>query len=142
MKHTLLWTLTTIMTFIAPIYGVILLTVLMTGLDTILGVYTTIKLNGFKSVKSHKFFNFFVKIFFGFGALVAAFIADKFIFNGQLFGINNILSKGVAIFYTYMELKSIDEKVVKLGFKSLWVQLGDLKDKLFKVKKDLNDLTN
>lgn len=69
-----------------------------------------------------------------------AFLVDKFILNGSLFGIGFLLAKTMTSFWCYIEIKSLDESSMKLGNKSFWVLLKEMIEKLKGLKKDLNEL--
>ncbi len=108
--------------------------------DTIFGIYTTIKLEGIQSFKSHKFFNIVVKSFFYLTTIIMAFCLDKYIFNGSLFSIKLLLAKTMTMLWIYIEIKSLDESNMKLGNKSFWVILKEMVDKLKELKKDLSEI--
>ena len=61
-------------TFLAPIKGLLLITGLCVLLDTFFAIYTTIKLNGWASYQSTKLFNIVVKSFFYLGSIILAFL--------------------------------------------------------------------
>lgn len=69
-----------------------------------------------------------------------AFLVDKFILTGSLFGIAFLLSKIMTVFWIYIEIKSLDESSMKLGNKSFWVLLKEMINKLKGIKNDLNEL--
>lgn len=72
--------------------------------------------------------------------IVLAFLVDKFILAGSIFGIAFLLSKTLTALWIYIEIKSIDESLLKLGNKSFWVLLKEMIEKLKGIKKDLNEL--
>jgi hypothetical protein len=121
----------------APIKGLVLLLTCLICMDTVFGIYTSIKIGGVHAFKSNKLFNVVVKSFFYVGTLLLLFMVDKFVFDGQLFGINFLLSKAVAIFWCYIELKSLDENSMKLGNRSVWVIAKEAIKKYKDFKKDL-----
>ena len=128
-------------TFLAPIKGLLLLTGLVVVLDTLFAIYTTIKLNGWKSYQSTKLFNIVVKSFFYLGSIILAFFVDTHIIEkNTLFGVNLLMSKVVTIFWIYIEVKSIDETSQKLGNKSFYFTIKNLLTKLKDLKKDINEI--
>lgn len=128
-------------TFLAPIKGLLLLTGLVVVLDTLFAIYTTIKLNGWQSYQSTKLFNIVVKSFFYLGSIILAFFVDTHIIEkNTLFGINLLMSKVVTIFWIYIEVKSIDETSQKLGNKSFYFTIKNLLTKLKDLKKDINEI--
>lgn len=108
--------------------------------DTIFGIYTSIKIEGIQSFKSHKFFNIVVKSFFYLTTIIMAYCLDKFVFEGSLFSIKFLLAKTMTMLWIYIEIKSLDESNMKLGHKSFWVLLKELVEKLKDIKKDLNTI--
>ena len=133
--------LITILTFLTPIKGLLILTGIAVFLDTIFAIYTTIKLNGWQSYQSTKLFNIVVKSFFYFGSIVLAFFIDTHIVEkNTLFGINLLISKAVTIFWLYIECKSIDETSQKLGNKSFYFTIKNLISKAKDLKKDINEI--
>jgi hypothetical protein len=73
-----------IMTFVAPIKGMVLLVIMAISIDTIFGIYNAIRV---KQYQSDKLFNVVVKTFFYSFSILFAFIVSKEIFEGELFGI-------------------------------------------------------
>jgi hypothetical protein len=131
--------LTTFFAVFAPIQGLILLLTMLVGIDTIFAIYVAIKLKGRNEFKSNKLFNIVIKTFFYVGSLLILFMVDKFVFAGTLFGITFLLSKVTSLFWCYVELKSVDEKSMKLGNRSVWVILVEGVRKYHSLKKDLSD---
>ena len=128
-------------TFLAPIKGLLLITGLCVLLDTFFAIYTTIKLNGWESYQSTKLFNIVVKSFFYLGSIILAFFVDTHIIEkNTLFGVNLLVSKVVTIFWIYIEVKSIDETSQKLGNKSFYFTIKNLLTKLKDLKKDINEM--
>lgn len=133
----------TLLTFLTPIKGLLFLTGIAVLLDTLFAIYTTIKLNGWKSYQSTKLFNIVVKSFFYFGSIILGFFIDTHIIETNLiFGINLIISKVVTIFWLYIEVKSIDETSQKLGNKSFYFTIKALMNKAKELKKDINEIKN
>lgn len=140
MKGFIINFLMIILTFIAPIQGLILMMICFILLDTGVGVYTSIKLNGRKSIRSGKLFNIVVKSFFYVFSVILTLMLDKFVFEGHLFGINFLLSKGMSIFWTFIEIKSLDETSIKLGNRSFFELIKDMIAKLISFKKDIKNM--
>jgi hypothetical protein len=132
--------LTIMATFIAPIKTLILMLIAFIVADTILGIYCTIKLHGIKSFRSGKLFNIVVKSFFYVLSVIMALMLDKFIFDGSIFGIKLLLCKAMAIFWTYIEVKSLDETSIKLGNKSFWEIAKEMVRKAMTIKKDIKKI--
>ena len=133
--------LITVLTFIAPIRGLVLLLGTAVTIDTLFAIYTVMKTKGWGEVKSNKLFNVVVKSFFYMGSLLFAFLIDKYVIDtNTVLGIDLIVSKTIAIFWTYVEVKSIDETSIKLGNRSFYVILKELIKKIKDIKKDINEI--
>lgn len=131
----------TVVSFLLPIKGFLLAVGLMVLLDTIVGIYTTIKLNGRKSYQSTKLFNFVVKSFFYGSTICIMYVIDYYLIGvGGFFGISLISSKITSIIFIYIELKSIDESSQKLDNPPFYVMIKNLFTKLKSLKKDLNEI--
>lgn len=140
MKSILLAFIISICTVLAPTKVFIATVAAFIAIDTILAIHASIKFSGFKSIRSHKFFNIFVKSFYYFGAIILGFLIDKYILEGALMGINLLITKGVSLIVIANELKSIDETQKKLTNKSLWIYLSEFFAKAKSIKKDLNNV--
>jgi len=140
MKNFLTGLFTIIATFLTPIKGLLLILVGFIILDTIVGIYTSIKLNGRKSFTSNRLFNVVVKSFFYQSTVILAFVVDKFILSSILFGIPYLMSKAVCVFWIYIEIKSLDEKSVRLGNKSFWILIKEAIKKIMSIKKDIQEI--
>lgn len=140
-KEILLGLLLSTMTLLLPIQGFIWIISLFVIADTILGIYTNVKLHGKSVFRSNRFFNIFIKSGVYMGCVVLGFLLDHFIM-GTIFGIPYFIAKVITLLAVYTEIKSIDEKSIKLGNKSVWVMLKEMLKKGQELKKDLHDLTN
>jgi hypothetical protein len=132
--------LITFLVFISPIKGLIYLISFAVAFDTIFAIYVNVKLKGLKSFRSTKLFNIVVKSFFYMGSIVFAFLIDKFMFEGKLFEIPNLISKIITFVWVYIEVKSIDETSMKYGNKSLWVLFKELISKAKDLKNDIKEI--
>ena len=135
------WTylITFILFFFQPIQGLFILVGTIVFIDMIFAIYTTVKLFGWHSFKSGKLFNTVPKLIMYFIVLMVFHAVDSLILkDGLFFGIPEITAKATAMFLTFIEFKSIDEKVVKLGKKSLFEQAYDFLKSLWNFKKNIN----
>jgi hypothetical protein len=128
-------------TFLTPITPLLIMMLFFVILDTVTGIYTTIKLDGINSFRSHKLFNVVIKSFFYFLSIILAFTISKYIFDNTLLGIKHLLPKGITMLWIYIEIKSIDETSMKLGNKSFWVILKEFIEKMKSIKTDINEIT-
>ena len=138
-KHITSFT-ATLLIFIAPIWGLVSIIFIVVFLDTFAGVYSSIKLNGLKSIRSNKLFNMAIKLFFYLSTILLAYVMDVYIFDMTLLGIKDFSSKAVTIFWVLIELKSIDETSIKLGNKPVLDVITSVIAKAKELKKNLEDL--
>lgn len=130
-----------LVTLISPIKGLIALIGLCVLLDTLFAIYTTIKLNGWKSYQSTKLFNIVVKTFFYMGSIILAYFIDSHIIESNLIlGIPLLISKAITLFWVYIEVKSIDETSQKHGNKPFYLLIKNLMSKAKELKKDINEI--
>lgn len=141
MKSYLLALFLSAFAIVLPLKPFVFTIILFVLADTILAIYTCIKLHGIKSFKSTKLFNLPVKIFFYSGSILLSYFIDRHIFEGQVLGITLLLTKASTMLCTYIEIKSMDETSMKLGNKSFWILLRELVGKIKKIKTDINDIT-
>lgn len=131
----------TILGFLTPISGLLMLVGFFVVADTILAVYTTIKLNGYHSFKSHKLFNIVVKTFFYLGSVFLAFLVDKFIIQTNIIlGIDLLISKTISLLWVYIEFKSMDETSQKLGNRPIIYLIKEMINKGKEIKQDINEI--
>ena len=130
----------TLLTFLTPIKGLLIFMIIAILFDTISGIYVSVKLKGWKSFSSTKFFNIVVKSFFYLVTIVMAYLADVFICEGSILGIKLLLSKAMLVVWSYNEFSSVNENSMKLGNKSIWVIIKEMLGKFKDIKKDLNDI--
>jgi hypothetical protein len=137
LKHALL----TFATFFIPIQGILLLLIGVVSIDTIMAIYVSIKLRGFKSFKSALLRKgMTAKIFLYLGTVMLAFSVDSFIMGGSLFGIQYLLAKGLASVWIFGELKSMDENSIKLGNRSFAIILKEFFKKITGYKDDIKKI--
>lgn len=111
-----------IMTFLAPIKGLLILLVCFITFDTLMAIYVAVKLRGWKAFRSAMLRKGMTsKVFLYLGTVVLAFLIDTHIMGGSAFGIQHLLSKGLASIWCYAEIKSMDENSMKLGNRSFFV---------------------
>lgn len=130
-----------ILTFFVPIQGLLLLLIFMVSLDTLTAIYVSIKLRGVKSFRSALLRKgMTAKIFLYLGTVILSYMVDIYILNGTTFGIQHLLSKGLASIWTYAEVKSMDENSMKLGNRSFFVISKEFFKKITGYKEDVEKL--
>lgn len=134
-----MYLVTFILVFFQPIQGLFILVGSIVFFDMVFAVYASVKLQGWSSIQSGKLFNTVPKLIMYFLVLMVFHAVDALILkDGLFFGIPEITAKSTAIFLTFIEFKSIDEKVIKLGKKSLFEQVHNFLKSLLNFKKNIN----
>ena len=127
----------TLFTFLTPIKGLLSLLFLFIFLDTIVGIYVSVKTKGWRSFQSvilRKGIG--AKLLFYLGTAILAFMIDQYIVGPAAFGIHYLLAKSVTSLWIYVEVKSLDETSMKLGNRSIWVILRELIKRIANIKKE------
>jgi len=127
----------TFLSFISPIKGLFVLVGMAVALDTLAGIYIARKN---KTFCSNSLFNIVVKTFFYMGTILMAYFADLYVFEEKLLDIPYLMAKITAVFWMYIEAKSLDEKSVKLGNKPFTVIISNLIKWVKSIKKDINEI--
>lgn len=131
----------TIVCFFTPIYGLLAIIFVLTFMDTCFGVYSAYKRG--EKIESNKLFNFVVKTFFYQATIILAFLIDKFVF-GVTFpyvAIPYLLAKAACIFWSWVELKSMDETNIKMGGKPFEKRLKEMLNFFKSLKTDIKGIT-
>lgn len=137
---TITATLFSILTFLSPVTGLIIIMIGFILLDTAAGIYVSVKLGGWKSFQSDKLFNLSVKSFFYCFSIILAYLIDMFIFGGKLQGVEFLLSKLMTVAWVFIEIKSLDEKSIKIGNKPFTVLIRDFIKYVKQLKKNINEI--
>lgn len=131
----------TLLTFLAPIQGLILLLICFITFDTIVAIYVSIKTKGIKSFRSALLRKGLTsKIFLYLGSVMLAYMVDIYVMGITTFGISYLLSKGLTSIYCYSETKSIDENSMKLGNRSLFVIMKEFIKKVSGYKDEVKKI--
>jgi hypothetical protein len=137
---TIIATIFSILTFLSPVTGLIIIMIGFILLDTAAGIYVSVKLGGWKAFQSDKLFNLSVKSFFYCFSIILAYLIDMFIFGGKLQGVDFLLSKLMTVAWVFIEIKSLDEKSIKIGNKPFTVLIRDFIKYVKQLKKNINEI--
>lgn len=137
---TITATIFSILTFLSPVTGLIIIMIGFILLDTAAGIYVSVKLGGWKSFQSDKLFNLSVKSFFYCFSIILAYLIDMFIFGGKLQGVDFLLSKLMTVAWVFIEIKSLDEKSIKIGNKPFIVIIRNFIKYIKEFKKNINEI--
>lgn len=133
--------LITLMTFLAPIQGLMILLISFILFDTIMAIYVSIKMKGIKSFRSALLRKGMTsKVFLYLGSVIISYLIDLYVMNGSSFGIKLLLSKLLTSIWCYAELKSCDENSMKLGNRSFFVIMKEFFQKITGYSSDIKKI--
>jgi hypothetical protein len=130
--------------FFVPIYGLLISVGAAIVLDTVTGVYKSIRLEGFKSIRSRKLSNVISKMALYEVCIILLFVIDKYVLNEfvkHAFGFEFMFTKICAILLIFTELVSIKENIEESFKIDIWKMLKTLFNRAKEVKSDINEIT-
>lgn len=130
--------------FFLPIYGLLIAVGVAILLDTITGVFKSIKLNGWRSIKSRKLSNVISKMVLYEICILLLFIIDYHILNKfviKTFGIKFMFTELCAIMLIFIELVSIKENIEASFNIDIWKILKKTFNRAKEIKTDINEIT-
>lgn len=143
MKTFLLQLLAALLLFFAPIQELVMAVGLAIMLDTFTGIYKSVKLSGWKSIRSRKLSNIISKMVLYEVSIIILYPIDKFLLN-ELF--LNILSvqffstKVACVLLILVELTSIKENVEAALKINIWQVLKKAISRAKELKGDIDDI--
>ena len=142
MKY-LQYILASIVLLFAPIYGLLISVGAAIILDTFTGIFKSIKLEGFQSIKSRKLSNIVSKLLLYEICILFLFLIDKFLLNEFIirsFGIEYMFTKICAILLIFVELVSIKENIESAFKIDLWSMIKKILSRAKEVKSDIDEI--
>ncbi len=142
MKY-LQYILASILLLFAPIYGLLVAVGAAIILDTFTGIFRSIKLNGFKSIRSRKLSNIVSKMLLYEVCVLLLFLMDKYLLNEFIirsFGIEFMFTKICAILLIFIELVSIKENIEDAYKIEIWPMIKKLLSRAKEIKSDIDDI--
>lgn len=122
MKHTTLAIFASLFTILSPVQPMVLVAILAIFIDTIFGVWRSVKQGGWKSFKSRRLSDTIGKSLLYSGGIVFAFLIEKFIAGdiiAHFISVELIMTKFVAFFCVVVEVKSINESYESVTGKNI-----------------------
>jgi hypothetical protein len=141
MKTYLNYIFTGLALFFAPIQGLLIAVGIGIFLDTFTGVFKSIKLNGWVSIRSRRLSHVISKMLLYQLTIIMLYIIDKFLLNEfvtQHFTIQFMFTKLVAILLIFIELVSIKENIEAALKIDVWKMLKTLLNRAKEVKEDID----
>jgi hypothetical protein len=122
MKQTTLAIFASLFTVLAPVQPLVLVAILAIFIDTIFGVWRSVKKNGWVSFKSRRLSDTLGKATLYSGGIVFTFLIEKFIAGdiiAHFISVELIMTKFVAFFCVVVEVKSINESYESVTGKNI-----------------------
>jgi len=122
MKNTALAIFASLFTVLAPVQPLVLVAILAIFIDTIFGVWRSVKKNGWTSFKSRRLSDTLGKATLYSGGIVFTFLIEKFIAGdiiAHFISVELIMTKFVAFFCVVVEVKSINESYESVTGKNI-----------------------
>lgn len=135
---------TSLILLFVPIYGLLIAVGSAIVLDTFTGIFKSIKLNGWKSIRSRKLSNIISKMALYEICIVFLFLIDNFVLNEfvkSAFGFDFMFTKICAILLIFVELVSIKENIEETFKIDIWQLLKKSFNRAKEIKSDINDIT-
>jgi hypothetical protein len=143
MKSYLNYIFSGLILFFAPIQGLLIAVAFGIFLDTFTGIFKSIKLTGWRSIRSRTLSNIVSKMLLYQITILLLYVIDKFLLNEFIklhFTIEFMFTKLVAILLIFIELVSIKENVEAALKIDIWKMLKNLLNRAKEVKTDINQI--
>jgi len=126
-----------------PIYGLLIAVGAAIFLDTFTGIFKSVKLNGWSSIRSRPLSNIISKMALYEICILFLFLIDKFVLNEfvvKYFEITFMFTKICAILLIFIELVSIKENIEATFKVDIWKLLKQVFLRAKEVKTDIENL--
>ena len=136
---------TSVLLLLVPVYGLLISVGAAIILDTITGIFKSVKLLGWSSIRSRKLSNVISKMALYEVCILLLFVMDKFVLNEFIkhaFGFDFMFTKICAILLIFTELVSIKENIEESFKIDIWKLLKGTFNRAKEIKSDINELTN
>jgi hypothetical protein len=138
------YTLASMLLLFVPIQGLLIAVGSAIVLDTFTGIFKSIKLRGWKSIRSRKLSNIVSKMALYEVCILFLFLIDKYLLNEFIirsFGITFMFTKICAILLIFVELVSIKENIEETFGIDLWKMLKKTFLRAREVKNNIDELS-
>jgi hypothetical protein len=135
--------ISSILIMFVPIHGILIAVGSSIMLDTFTGVFKSIKINGWSSIKSRKLSQVISKMLLYEVCILFLYMIDKFILNEFIFkclSVDYMFTKVCAILLIFVELTSIKENIQEAYNIKIWDMLKDAFLRAKEVKDNINEI--
>lgn len=143
MKTYLLNAFAGLLLFFTPIQGLVIAVGLIVMLDTFTGVFKSVKLRGWSSIRSRTLSNIISKMLLYEMCIILLFPIDKFLLNDlllELISVNYFATKLTCIVIILIEGTSIKENVEEAMNIKIWKILKKILSRAKEVKHDIDEI--
>jgi len=129
--------------FFMPIHGLLVAVAMAIVLDTFTGIFKSIKLHGFQSIRSKKLSTIVSKMLLYEVTILLLFLMDKYLLNEFVilwWGIEFMFTKMCAIVLIFIELVSVKENIESAYNIDIWKMLKKLLSRAKEINSDIDDL--
>lgn len=144
MKTYVNYILSGLVLFFTPIQGLLIAVGIGIILDTFTGIFKSVKLNGWSSIRSRKLSNVVSKMLLYQVCIALLFVIDYYALNEfviRSFGIKFMFTKLVSILLIFIELVSIKENIEEALKIKVWNLLKTLFNRAKEIKTDIDEIT-
>lgn len=145
MKTFPLQLLTVLLLFFAPIQELVMVVGLAILCDTFTGIYKSVKLDGWKSIRSRKLSNIISKMVLYEISIIVLYPIDKFLLNELLLNIVSVQyfsTKVACVLLILVELTSIKENIEAALKIDIWKTLKNFIKRAKEVSNNVDDIKN
>ena len=145
MKTFLLQLLAALLLFFAPIQELVMVVGLAIMLDTFTGIYKSVKLQGWKSIRSRKLSNIISKMVLYEVSIIILYPIDKFLLNELFLNIVSVQffsTKIACVLLILVELTSIKENIEAALKINIWQVLKKAINRAKELKGDIDEIKN
>lgn len=135
--------ISSILIMFVPIHGILIAVGSAIVLDTFTGVFKSVKINGWSSIRSRKLSQVVSKMLLYEVCILFLYIIDKFILNEFIFkwlSVDYMFTKVCAILLIFVELVSIKENLEEAYNIKIWEMLKKVFLRLKEIKEDINNV--
>ena len=136
--------ITSILLLFVPIYGLLVAVGASIILDTFTGIFKSVRLNGWSSIRSRKLSNVISKMALYEICILFLFVMDKYVLNEfvkHAFGFEFMFTKVCAIVLIFVELVSVKENIEETFKIDIWALLKKALNRAKEAKEDITEIT-
>jgi hypothetical protein len=127
-----------------PIYGLLVAVGASIILDTFTGIFKSVRLNGWVSIRSRKLSNVISKMALYEICILFLFVMDKYVLNEfvkHAFGFDFMFTKVCAIVLIFVELVSVKENIEETFKIDIWALLKKALNRAKEAKEGITEIT-